>query len=121
VLEIVTQRVVRLSQRALPGPGLKRVAIIALLAIAALRVPFPLVGLGAGLIGAVFLGPTGDTPGRVADGRSDVAGSRAGPPIDGMLGGLLGSAITLGVTFVPALSPCCLARRSWSACGNGPS
>jgi chromate transporter len=202
VLAIVIQAVLRLSRRALPTGGLRLVAVLAFLALAAWRVPFPLVVLGAGIIGALVLRPSADATGAEPEGHeagplfrrtvvlaatglllwwipvaalalafgarhvfaqlglffsqaavvtfggayavlayvaqravSDfgwlatpemvdglglaettpgplilvlqfvgfLAGSRAGPPVDGLLGGLLGSAITLWVTFVPSV------------------
>lgn len=54
VLAIVLQALVKVAKRALHGPPSYLVAIAAFVAIALLKLPFPLVILSAGLVGAAF-------------------------------------------------------------------
>jgi chromate transporter len=51
VLAIVAQAVIRVGKRALAGPALVTIAVVAFLALALFGVPFPLVVLAAGLAG----------------------------------------------------------------------
>jgi chromate transporter len=51
VLAIVAQAVVRLGRRALNRPPLVAIAVVAFLSLAVFAVPFPLVVLGAGVVG----------------------------------------------------------------------
>ncbi|MDP9096130.1 MAG: chromate transporter, partial [Pseudomonadota bacterium] len=53
VLAIVLQAVRRLAARALPNPSLRAIAAAAFLAIFVLAIPFPLIILAAGLLGAL--------------------------------------------------------------------
>ena len=59
VLAIVVQAVLRVAGRALKGPGQVALAIAAFVALALFNLPFPLVVLGAGLIGLLFMSGTG--------------------------------------------------------------
>jgi chromate transporter len=51
VLAIVAQAVVRLGRRALNRPPLVAIAVVAFISLAVFTVPFPLVVLGAGVVG----------------------------------------------------------------------
>ncbi|ADG75334.1 chromate transporter, chromate ion transporter (CHR) family [Cellulomonas flavigena DSM 20109] len=51
VLAIVVQAVVRVGRRALAGPALVALAVASFVALSAFGVPFPLVVLGAGVVG----------------------------------------------------------------------
>ncbi len=53
VVAVVVQAVVRIGRRVLHHPLLVALAVAAFLALAVFQVPFPLVVLGAGLVGAV--------------------------------------------------------------------
>ena len=59
VLAIVVQAVLRVAGRALKGPGQVALAIAAFVALALFNMPFPLVVLGAGLIGLLFMSGSG--------------------------------------------------------------
>jgi len=64
VLAIVFQALHKVAKRALKGPQFVAIAVAAFVAIAFLRLPFPLVVLGAGLIGALLpsaFGVTGES------------------------------------------------------------
>ncbi len=65
VVAIVVQAVLRIGKRALTRPALVALAVVAFLLLALLHVPFPVVVLGAGLVGWLLL--------RVAPGRPDAA------------------------------------------------
>jgi len=54
VLAIVAEALIRVAKRALKGPAMFAVAIAAFIAIAFLRVPFPLIVLGAALVGTLL-------------------------------------------------------------------
>lgn len=63
VLAIVAQALLRLASRALNGHAQVALAIAAFLALALFNLPFPLVVLGAGAIGMLFLsGQSGASP-----------------------------------------------------------
>ncbi len=62
VLAIVVQAVLRVAGRALKGRAQVLLAIAAFLALALFDLPFPLVVLGAGAIGMIFLSGQGDAP-----------------------------------------------------------
>jgi chromate transporter len=74
VLAIVLQAVIRIGRRALRNRAMVAIAICAFLAIYALRVPFPLIILAAGLIGFIggksglplFTASAGHAPGSAA-------------------------------------------------------
>src|SRR5918997_5834906 len=51
VLAIVVQALIRVGKRALTGPALVTIAVLAFLALALFGVPFPIVVLAAGLAG----------------------------------------------------------------------
>ncbi|MBF9059777.1 chromate efflux transporter [Rhodobacterales bacterium HKCCSP123] len=70
VIVIVVQALVKLSRKALTGALPYALAAAAFLCLYALQVPFPLIVLGAGLVGAVFMaGPPPETaPPRVSAG-----------------------------------------------------
>lgn len=53
VLAVVLQALMRVSTKALKAPVMIALAVAAFIAIALLRIPFPIVILGAGLIGAL--------------------------------------------------------------------
>ncbi len=55
VLAIVVQAMIRVASRALKGTAQVALAIAAFVALAVLNLPFPLVVLGAGVIGMIFL------------------------------------------------------------------
>ncbi|CAM3291446.1 chromate efflux transporter [Paracoccus nototheniae] len=55
VLAIVVQAVIKLARRALPGPGLRLLALAAFLALFLFQAPFPLVIAVAALTGALTL------------------------------------------------------------------
>jgi chromate transporter len=60
VLAIVLDAVVRLARRALPDGRLGVLAVAAFLALAVFGVPFPLVVIGAGVIGVAIARPSSD-------------------------------------------------------------
>ncbi len=66
VLAIVVQAVLRVAGRALKGRAQVMLAIAAFLALALFDLPFPLVVLGAGAIGMVFLSGQGHAPAETA-------------------------------------------------------
>ncbi|QBX34053.1 chromate efflux transporter [Paracoccus liaowanqingii] len=78
VLALVVQAVIRLAGRALPGPGLRGLALVAFLALFALDAPFPLVIAGAALIGAVALRTAPPDPAALPrpDDRTDARAAR---------------------------------------------
>jgi chromate transporter len=57
VLALVIQAVVRLARRALPTRDLMIIAVLSFLALALFRAPFPLVVVGAALVGVLFVRP----------------------------------------------------------------
>lgn len=59
VLAIVVQALLRIGRRALNGPAKVGLAVAAFVALALLNLPFPLIVLGAGLFGLLFLGGDG--------------------------------------------------------------
>lgn len=62
VLAIVVQAVIRIAGRALMGRAHVALAVAAFAALALFNLPFPLVVLGAGAIGMVFLAANGHAP-----------------------------------------------------------
>ena len=54
VLAVVLEALIKLSKRALKGWPMVALAIAAFVAIALLKVPFPLIVIGAALIGAIL-------------------------------------------------------------------
>lgn len=66
VLAIVVQAVIRIAGRALKGRAHVALAIAAFAALALFNLPFPLVVLGAGAIGMIFLAADGHAPAAAA-------------------------------------------------------
>lgn len=62
VLAIVVQALLKVGRRALKGRISLAIAAAAFLSLAVLQIPFPIVVLSAGLLGAVFLGDTSSSP-----------------------------------------------------------
>ena len=71
VLAIVVQAVLRIGKRALTTPALVGLAVTAFLMLALLHVPFPLVVLGAGLVGWLLSKVLPDAPERVTEPEGD--------------------------------------------------
>ena len=67
VLAIVVQAVIRVAARALKGRAQVALAIAAFVALAVFNLPFPLVVLGAGAIGMIFLSGHSHAPPADAD------------------------------------------------------
>jgi chromate transporter len=61
VLAIVVEALLRVSRRALKGPSMVALAVVAFLGIALLQIPFPVIVLGAALAG-IALGAAGRGP-----------------------------------------------------------
>ena len=80
VLAIVVQAVLRIGKRALTRPALVALAVAAFLMLALLHVPFPLVVLGAGLVGWLLSKVRrGRTRARDRAGGGRAARARRGP------------------------------------------
>lgn len=58
VLAVVLEALIKVSKRAIKGPEMVALAIMAFVAIAFLKIPFPLIILSAALIGALMHGRT---------------------------------------------------------------
>lgn len=105
VLALVLEALLRVSKRALKGQFAYVLAALAFIAIALLKLPFPLVVLAAGIAGAAryhFGGVPNSVP--------QAAQSGSHPPISKTLSTL---AVWLAVWFVP------LAALMWADAGNG--
>jgi chromate transporter len=75
VLAIVLEALVKVSRRALKGPFMVALAVAAFLGIALFQIPFPIIVLGAGVIGAIAHVLLGQAQGAV--GAADAA-----PPLE---------------------------------------
>lgn len=62
VLAIVAQALLKVGRRALKGRISLAIAVVAFLSLAVLQIPFPIVVLSAGLLGALFLGNISSPP-----------------------------------------------------------
>ncbi|HUQ11032.1 MAG TPA: chromate efflux transporter [Steroidobacteraceae bacterium] len=80
VIALVVEAVVRVGRRALRAPATRWIAIAAFVAIAALRVPFPLIVLGAGLLGYLLV--RAGSKGFAAPAHAAVADAAALPVVD---------------------------------------
>lgn len=74
VIALVLEALVRIGRRALAGPRAKVLALVSFIAIAFLHAPFPLIVLGAGILG--YLLP------RAGAGPTPTGLSGAAPPVD---------------------------------------
>lgn len=84
VLAIVFQAVIRIGARALGNAARLAVAAAAFLAIFVLAIPFPLIVLGAGLIG--YIAARGGSPAFAAGGGHGVGAAAAAPDSESALG-----------------------------------
>ena len=108
VLAVVTQAVLRVGRRALARPALVALAVGAFLALAVFAVPFPLVVLGAGLLGwlagrhrpdalTVRAEPDDGPPPLIPDDALHTEASRPARAVRVLLVGLLAWGLPLGL------------------------
>ncbi len=62
VLAIVVQALIRIARRGLTTPAMRVVAVLAFALILVLDVPFPVIVLGAGVVGALIVAPAAAAP-----------------------------------------------------------